>query len=292
MATVTGYTAQRMKQIEDTTIVDGDVVNDHLILMSRDGETTDAGNVRGPAGPQGIPGVQSIIVCTSTTRPSGAQLYNGLYIYETDTERTYVWNGIGFRQKEIFTDIAANTTTYRPPGSLYYVNDANLPLGSVAADSSRPITPGLYQWVSTPTKWQPVWNYPWGYMGIKKLSVAQSSITTAVDVTGLSVTMTAVAGRQLEIKAELPLLSSVDADLARIDICDGAGAIKDGRQFRMSTSGVGCIATEWLATVAGSLTRKVQVSRSAGTGNIQVACGGTTIGKLIVIDHGPSSAPA
>jgi hypothetical protein len=294
MATVTGYTAERMKQIEDSAVVDGDVVGNNLILTKHDGSTIDAGSVRGPAGPQGPPGAQSIVVCTSTTRPTSAPtLFVGLNIYETDTEKMYVWNGTGWRPREVFTDIAANSPTFRPLGLLYFVNDANLPIGAASPEAaSRPITPGLYQWLGATTRWQPPWNMPWGYMGIKKLSVAQSSIVTAVDVTGLTITMTAIAGRQLEIRADLPLLSSVDADLARIDICDQAGAIKDGRQFRMSTSGIGCVATEWLPTTTGSLTRKVQVSRSAGTGNIQVACGGTTIGKLTIIDHGPAAVAA
>ena len=53
MATVTGYTAERMKEIEDTTVVDGEVSGDDLILLTRAGTPINAGNVRGP---QGIPG--------------------------------------------------------------------------------------------------------------------------------------------------------------------------------------------------------------------------------------------
>jgi len=53
MATVTGYTAQRMKQIEDKAIVDGNVIGDNLILVARDGSTQDAGSVRGPQGLKG-----------------------------------------------------------------------------------------------------------------------------------------------------------------------------------------------------------------------------------------------
>jgi hypothetical protein len=56
MGTVTGYTAQRMKGIEDGTVVDGDVVGDNLILTKHDGTTINAGNVRGPQGPVGPDG--------------------------------------------------------------------------------------------------------------------------------------------------------------------------------------------------------------------------------------------
>jgi len=51
MATVTGYTASRMQDIEDNSIVGGSVVVDNLILEKHNGDTIDAGNVRGADGP-------------------------------------------------------------------------------------------------------------------------------------------------------------------------------------------------------------------------------------------------
>jgi microcystin-dependent protein len=56
MATVTGYTSQRMKIIEDTTVVDGEVRTDNLILVTRAGTEIDAGSVRGPQGIKGDTG--------------------------------------------------------------------------------------------------------------------------------------------------------------------------------------------------------------------------------------------
>lgn len=56
MAEVTGFTSQRMREIEDTTVVDGEVQGDNLILLQRNGVPIDAGNVRGPQGDQGVPG--------------------------------------------------------------------------------------------------------------------------------------------------------------------------------------------------------------------------------------------
>lgn len=53
MATVTGLTADRMLEIEAASVVDGDIVGDNLILTKHDGSQVNAGNVRGPAGPQG-----------------------------------------------------------------------------------------------------------------------------------------------------------------------------------------------------------------------------------------------
>src|SRR4249919_2778659 len=60
MATITGLTAERMKEIEDASVVDGDVVGGHLILTKFDGSTIDAGAVTGPPGPTGPAGPASI----------------------------------------------------------------------------------------------------------------------------------------------------------------------------------------------------------------------------------------
>lgn len=64
MATITGFTAERMLEIENTTVVDGEIRPDgHLWLITREGDPIDAGPVlgpQGPAGPQGPSAVSSI----------------------------------------------------------------------------------------------------------------------------------------------------------------------------------------------------------------------------------------
>jgi microcystin-dependent protein len=58
MATITGFTAARMLVIENSTVVDGEIQGDNLILVQRDGTEIDAGSVRGvpgPVGPEGPP---------------------------------------------------------------------------------------------------------------------------------------------------------------------------------------------------------------------------------------------
>ena len=53
MATITGYTAERMQAIEDGTVIDGEVLSGHLILTKHDGTQIDTGSVIGPPGPIG-----------------------------------------------------------------------------------------------------------------------------------------------------------------------------------------------------------------------------------------------
>lgn len=57
MASINGYTAEKMKAIADAAIKAVAVVGGHLIITHEDNSQTDAGNV---VGPQGEPGVQDL----------------------------------------------------------------------------------------------------------------------------------------------------------------------------------------------------------------------------------------
>lgn len=54
MAQVTGLTAERMLEIEASSVVDGGVVGDNLVLTKHDGTIINAGNVRGPSTSESI----------------------------------------------------------------------------------------------------------------------------------------------------------------------------------------------------------------------------------------------
>jgi hypothetical protein len=99
MATVTGLTAERMIEMENATVIDGDVVGNDLVLRTRDGTQINAGNVRGPQGPAGLNGAGHII-CTSTTRPSLVAGDEGKTIYETDTDLVRTWTGTRWKLQE------------------------------------------------------------------------------------------------------------------------------------------------------------------------------------------------
>lgn len=116
MATVTGFTAERMQQIEDETIVDGTIVGSDLILKRRDDVEINAGTVVGPPGEQGPPGTDpSIVIVTSGTRPSGVDLFDGLHIWETDTKRLYVYDGTNWVYRYIGAWVCTSGT--RPSGA-------------------------------------------------------------------------------------------------------------------------------------------------------------------------------
>lgn len=71
MGNATFFTAARMQQIEDSTVVAGLVdVNGHLLLKRRDDQTIDAGNVVGPQGPQGPRGYNNLFDFWQLTNPT------------------------------------------------------------------------------------------------------------------------------------------------------------------------------------------------------------------------------
>lgn len=123
MATVTGLTAERMIEMENATVVDGNVVGNDLILVTRDSTEINAGNVRGPQGPSG----GGFTICTSSTRPSWGSGDEGKAIYETDTDLVRMWTGTRWRLQEkiICTSTTRPTVTADDEGVTIYETDSN-----------------------------------------------------------------------------------------------------------------------------------------------------------------------
>jgi microcystin-dependent protein len=111
MATVTGFTAARMLEIENTTVVDGNVVGNNLILQTREGTTIDAGNVRGPQGIQGIPGPSlpsgAITMFGGSVAPTGYLICNGSDVSRTTYADLFAAIGISYG--------SINGTTFKLP---------------------------------------------------------------------------------------------------------------------------------------------------------------------------------
>lgn len=92
VVSVDGFTAARSQAIEDAAIIGGSVNGfGDLILEKHDGGTINAGSVIGPTGPAG----SGLIICTESTRPGSPS--EGDMIWETDTNRIYVWPGSNWR---------------------------------------------------------------------------------------------------------------------------------------------------------------------------------------------------
>jgi hypothetical protein len=122
MATVTVYTAARMKAIEDASVIDGEVVGDNLILTRFDESTIDAGNVRGPVGPVGSP------------NPVGTFIMGG---WEVDPDGYFLLDGsVIIGGVVTYPDLAACFPSWVSGGNI------NLPNASGAVPMAGP-TPGV-----------------------------------------------------------------------------------------------------------------------------------------------------
>lgn len=123
MATITGYTAARMKQIEDSAIIDGDVIGDNLILKRFDGGEINAGSVRGPQGIQGPTGDVPEAPEDSAfyVRKDGAwvNLYSNLA--PSNGSRYVMKNGAWVALDKPWT-LAFDNTTVSPPAGFSALN--------------------------------------------------------------------------------------------------------------------------------------------------------------------------
>lgn len=79
MGTVQVFTADRMLAIENSSIVDGSVVGDNLILTQNDGTPIDAGNVRGPKGDIGITGADGAFKVRAASPGSNVASLSGTF---------------------------------------------------------------------------------------------------------------------------------------------------------------------------------------------------------------------
>src|SRR3954463_6941119 len=113
MATVTGLTAERMLAIEGASVIDGEVLGDHLILSKFDGTQIDAGNVRGPVGPTGPTGPPAVFPGEVSNLIIDNNLYFGV-ASDTRLYRTaanYLKTDASFRtgaELRVFTDMVVN----------------------------------------------------------------------------------------------------------------------------------------------------------------------------------------
>jgi hypothetical protein len=136
--------------------------------------------------------------------------------------------------------------------------------------------------------WYANWNTAWGKVAYVSSSTAQSSVSTAQDITGMSVTFTAVAGRHYRFELFLPQLNgTVVGDRARIDIVDASNnSIQIGY---MNVSAYGSIVSlSCLATASGSVTYKGVMRRDVGSGTIASYADSFAIRYLLVEDIGPA----
>lgn len=115
----------------------------------------------------------------------------------------------------------------------------------------------------------------------------QGGITTYTNITGASLTFTAVAGRKYLIYAEVFLLTSVATDRIGLEIHDGAGQLQSDRRVPGTTTAVKMICSVFYEG-SGSKTIVLKAGRTTGTGAVTVVQGPTNPTTFHVLDVGPA----
>ena len=117
---------------------------------------------------------------------------------------------------------------------------------------------------------------------------ATETFTTLADVTDLSLTFTAVAGRLYMISVHGLLRSSVTTDIAQLLIADGSNnTLSVGQVITGSSSfAVTCSCFYLAAPAAGSVTYKARCVRSSGSGTVTLDAAATYPAYIVAVDVG------
>jgi hypothetical protein len=100
MATITGFTAARMLEIENASVVDGAVIANNLILTRKDGTTINAGNVRGATGATGATGevstaaMTAAIAASETAAGRGSIVHDEVTVEQSETFKDNIWTTV------------------------------------------------------------------------------------------------------------------------------------------------------------------------------------------------------
>lgn len=150
--------------------------------------------------------------------------------------------------------------------------------------------------------WQMPWGMAWGYINSFTTTSFSQAVTSAtlVDLTGFTITYTALANRRYKITASgLLIVESVSSGTAKCFITDGATAPANIKAL-IGESALSSAAPGTRQTVggiyvanglsAGSTTFKLEASASAGTSTFTVDSSSTAI--LMVEDIGPNGNPS
>lgn len=131
---------------------------------------------------------------------------------------------------------------------------------------------------------------PGGWIGYAEVVASQGSITTEVDLTSLTVTVTVNTSRRIKITAECMFASTVADDIAGLYIYEGAARLQErGQLMRPATWNMAVHAELILTPTAGSHTYKLRGIRWGGSGTVTMYAAATAPAFILVEDIGPAS---
>lgn len=130
---------------------------------------------------------------------------------------------------------------------------------------------------------------PRGRIDYKQVTADQGSITTVVDLTGLTITFTAVTGRRYRVLAFADFTSDTANDIPRLILADGSNAIlKTGRNTVPAASNQISNSLGYAnnANISGSTTWKLRAVRNAGASTVTMKAASDNPAFILIEDIG------
>jgi len=202
------------------------------------------------------------------------------------------------------TITSGNIVDYRPRsvalgGTTYCTSNTRPSSPFVGQEIYESDTYKTLQYVGASMTWKQRWNMPWGVVGRAKVTANQTGITTITDLTGLSVTWTAVANRVYRIWVSAENQGSVVNDQVSMYITDSSNVVKHQRVIH--APGV-LYGGQWRTLIpfwvdedglpSGTTTRKVRLERTSGTGTVGIIAGSALPAQILVEDIGNNGDPS
>ena len=177
--------------------------------------------------------------------------------------------------------------------------------GMVAYIGSNDVNEGLYTYNGTSWRKGPGWNAPWGVVtttaggtssrGYAVTTTSTSTTTGTTDWSGLTVTFTGIANRiyQTIVHGMLTSDNAGGSDYAELVLRDSSNNVLTRSRAIVQLNVYEGRSLQYVeANSTGSLTRKVSVTRSSGSGNVSGYAAAGFQASITVVDIGPSGAPA
>ena len=181
-----------------------------------------------------------------------------------------------------------------------YLAPSALAKPGVCTSSTRPASPyqGQAIWETDTSKlliwngsgWYAPWNLPWGNIGYVSLTtLSQTGITSAVDVTGATITFTAVANRRYRASWCVYTNTSATGSTTNVFLVEGSTTLQQATATAGAAT-VGCFVNgQYIGThAAGSVTWKLRTQLQSGSGTSTVEGGGTYPATFSIDDIGPA----
>jgi hypothetical protein len=129
-----------------------------------------------------------------------------------------------------------------------------------------------------------------GVLGYAQVVASQTGITTEVDLTGLSVAVTAGTSRRIRISYALRTVGSAISSTVGVTIKEGGTALQEGFILNNAGAGIPQNGSDSIVITpsAGAHTYKLTMALAAGSGTVDLHATAARVAYILVEDIGPA----